>query len=391
MKRKFFVVFLIGCLTVSLKGFSPQDDSFKRGSVEYISGNLEEAQIYIYKAYRQAPQNPKIRKLLSGIYVELSAKYLAEGNYVDASKYLAEAEKLDYDRKKTGNLRKAIEKMKEPEKVPERSPKKTKKAERERKKYSVKRERAVERKAPKKTAQSIVSKKIVKYQPVVIEKKLPVTAAVLAGISAGALIIIFLIIFYFKRAMKISEIKTKEFLEVKTREDKILKGQFSNLQSLTSKLKEDIEKEKRRKFEITKNIVDEKKKFADEKTYEKISNKIDEVKKAIKKKSLAPKPIPVESFLSEYTDIPTTSGQLGDMLGAASSNDRSRIFWGLGNKTDIKAVEILESFLEKASGEEYREILKSLKKIAVRPRMEHSVKERIEKIFSAQRRKGIII
>ncbi|MFH1957383.1 MAG: hypothetical protein ABIJ15_02780 [bacterium] len=388
MKREICVIFLICCLTGSLKGDSPQDDSFKRGSAEYISGNLEEALIYIYKAYKQEPQNEKVKQLLSEIYVELSAKYLTEGNYVDASKYLAEAENLNYSRKKTGNLRKAIEKMKEPAKRP---PVETRETSGKEKKPSAAPPQVAARKPQKKSAVGIIREKIVEYQPFVIEKKLPVNAAVFAGISAGVLIIISLIIFYFKRAMKINEVKTKEFLEVKAREDKILKGQVSNLQNSADKLKEDLEREKRRKFEITKNMVDEKKRFADEKTYEKISNKIDEVKKAIKKKPAAPEPIPVESFLSEYTDIPTTSEQLGDMLGFASPDNRSQIFWGLGNKTDIRAVEILESFMGQSSGEEYREILKSLKKIAVRPGSSPPIKLKIEKIFSAQRRKGIII
>ena len=96
-------------------------------------------------------------------------------------------------------------------------------------------------------------------------------------------------------------------------------------------------------------------------------------------------------LLSEYTNIPTTSVQLGNMLEFSSLGNRSQIFWGLGNKMDIKAVEILESFMRQSAGEEHREILKSLKKIEVRPGITPPIKVKIEKIFSAQRRKGIII
>ena len=67
MKREIRVIFLVCCLAGSLKSASPQDDSFKRGSTEYISGNLEEALIYIYKAYKQEPQNEKVKNLLGEI------------------------------------------------------------------------------------------------------------------------------------------------------------------------------------------------------------------------------------------------------------------------------------------------------------------------------------
>jgi len=388
MKRKLFIIFFICALTVPVKGVQPPEDSFRRGSTEYISGNLEEALIYIYKAYKQDPQNKKTKKLLSEIYVELSAKYLTEGNYVDASKYLAEAEKLNYDKAKTGNIRKALDKIRKSGKP---APKKTKKTAAKKKKRPAKHSRRSAPKSSPKSDRKVVRERVVEYQPFVIEKKLPVNAAVFAGILAGVLIIFFLIIFYFKRAMKTSEMKTKEFLEEKEREGRVLKEQFSSLRDLTGRLKEDLETEKRKKLEITKNIVDEKKRIVDEKTYEKISNKINEVKKAVKKKSAVPAPIPVKSFLAEYTDIPITSKQLGDLLEAAPQGNRSQIFWGLGNKTDIKAVEILENFMAQTSGEEYREILKSLKKIAVRPGMAEPIKIKIENIFSAQRRKGIII
>ncbi|GAG43617.1 unnamed protein product, partial [marine sediment metagenome] len=120
MRRKVYITLLFCCFTTLSNIAFCEEDYFKKGSLEYIAGNLEEAIIYIYKAYTKKPENMKIKRLLSEIYIEMAAQYIADGDYVEASKYLAEAKKLNLKQEKIKQLEKSIEKLEKPtDKPPE--------------------------------------------------------------------------------------------------------------------------------------------------------------------------------------------------------------------------------------------------------------------------------
>ena len=79
MKNLLFFSFLIFASSAFC-----QENLFRKGSEEYILGNTENALLYIYQAYKQNPQDEEVKKLLSQIYLDMAAKYVSEGNYVEA-------------------------------------------------------------------------------------------------------------------------------------------------------------------------------------------------------------------------------------------------------------------------------------------------------------------
>jgi tetratricopeptide (TPR) repeat protein len=382
-----------------------QEDFFKKGSEEYILGNTENAMFYIYQAYQQNPQDEKIKKLLSQIYLEMSAKYVAEGNYVEASKYLEEAKKLKENLKKIEELEKAVGKLKKSSEEKKRLKKEVRKKKVVKKKEVKKKKPPVRKKRPvpekKKEEEKIIKphefpepilieKEIIRERPVLDELKI-----IIVGVSAFFLLVIIATIIYIKIHLKQQRIETEEFLKEKEKHEKVLKSELLSLKTATQRLREQLEAERKKKFEAAKAMIEHKKETTDEKTYEKISKKIDELKvreaAPVRKRKVAIKPIPIESLLPEYTEIPTTTKELENLLKIASPAERGKIFWALGNKKDMRAVEILETYLEDAKGEDFREILKSLKKISMRPGIDIAIKNKIQEIFTKQRKKGIII
>ncbi|MDO9513940.1 MAG: hypothetical protein Q7J59_04950 [Elusimicrobiota bacterium] len=198
--------------------------------------------------------------------------------------------------------------------------------------------------------------------------------------------------------------KESVFFEEKLASEKRIQKELDALKESAAQVKAELAEEKMKAaLAVSHNRKNSEKNKKDEKidiVLKKMEDSLDSVRSQRDRAREAEKPafttktstIQLTDFLPEYTDIPLDASHLSEMLGRASgSSARLNLLWALGNKTELKAVDTLKEHLDKAKGEEYREILKSLKKIALRPDTAQTVKTAVENIFSAQRRKGIII
>ena len=296
---------------------------------------------------------------------------------------------------KVKELKKAVEELKKPpkKKTPRRKIKPKLKPKPKRGKTVKKVNKKISKTPPAPAPPIVIEKKVVEEKPVpAISGKLKV---IIAGVFALIVLVLVFLFIYVEMHIKHQKREAEEFLREKEKREKILQSELFGLKTETERLKAQLEVERRKKYEAAKAMIEQRKETTDEKTYEKISRKIDEIKTAAKpgktKKKSELKHIPIESLLPEYTEIPTTTEELENLLKIAGPSDRGKIFWALGNKKDIKAVEILSRYLEGAKGNDFREILKSLKKISLRPGIDEAIQNKIQEIFANQRKKGIII
>jgi len=367
--------------------FAQGEEEFKKATLEYINGNLEDALIYASSAYEKNPKNEDYKKLLSQVYIESASSLIAEGKYATALKYLSQAEELKLSMEKIKDLKAAIQKIEE--KKPKEKPV-------QKKKKIVPRKKVPRKTPPGQPPKKIVVEKVREYQPVVVEKKIHIEGyKILLGLIIFIIVVVVGIVFYVRTLIKHREQEVKLESERALKESERVKKELYKIAEESKKLREELEAEKRRKAQILKAVADEKKQLAEKKTYEKASKALNEAKeekpsKKTKEKELIP--IKTEMLLPEYTDIPTTSEEMGRILKNAPPSERGIIIWGLGNKKDLKAVEILGELFENPLSEaEEMEILKSLKKIYLRPQIDKEVKEKVAEILAKARHKGIII
>jgi len=372
------IFILIFVFAISI--FAQGEEDFRKATLEYINGNLEEALIYATTAHEKNPQNEKYKKLLSQIYIERASSLIADGKYDTALKYLSRAEELKLSLKKVKELKKAIKKIEA--KKTEKKPVKKVRGKVAKKKISQKKPSETE------IPRERIIEKIREYQPVVVEKKIHIEGyRILLVLIVFIILAVAGIVFYIRTLIKHREQQLKFEMERALKESERVKRELHEISQESKKLKEELEAEKRRKLRIIKAVTQEKKALSERKTYEKVAETLKEVK--TQKRII---PIKTEDLLPEYTDIPTSSEEIEKLLKTASLSERSILIWGLGNKKDMKAVEILEKLFENPLDEsEEMEILKSLKKIYLRPGVSDDVKSRIFKVLSKARRKGIII
>ncbi len=410
-------IFFAGVCVIFLCSFphAEENDAFRKGAAAYIAGNSDEAMILLYKAYTANPANEKTKSLLGEVYIDQASKAMASGDYVAASKYINEAEKLKVMEEKViklkGSLKSLLtpepsEKIKKPEKPkPKRAKKKKLPPEVSKKKpvkksaVAVKTRVSSEKRPPQSVSPIIIKERIIERPSHgVTWQKQAVTGAII-------LVPIIITAFLFFKLYLNERTREAGILEEKQLAEKKLKNGMEILKEASEKLKIDLAEEKSKKkpdtavnYSLQKDSEKENKELKIR--LEKMENSLN----AIRTESAKPKPseavkfpegtvpAPVKYFLPTYTKIPLNAFSLSEMLERASGlSARLNLLWALGNKTEHEAVDVLEAHLTRAKGEEYREILKSLKKIALRPETSADVKIKVEDIFSALRRKGIII
>ncbi|MDO9513939.1 MAG: hypothetical protein Q7J59_04945 [Elusimicrobiota bacterium] len=92
--RVYFAAICVFCLISLSHAAAADDDAYKKGVAAYIAGNSDEAMLQLYKAHTANPADDKIKLLLTEVYIDQASKAMASGDYVAASKYVQEAEKL---------------------------------------------------------------------------------------------------------------------------------------------------------------------------------------------------------------------------------------------------------------------------------------------------------
>ena len=341
---------------------------------------------------------------------------MTAGDYVAASKYINEAAKLKVMEGKIIKIKESLRALSTKEKPKIKKPSKktsglkkktqTKKDKKEAYAAEIKRvlKQPVRKKTPRKSVSPIIIKERVIEQPsraMGWQKQTAIAGGVLATVLAT--VFIFLKLYLSERAKEANLLEEKQIAEQR------LQKEIEILKESSTKLKIDLAAEKKKKqppaeMDYTRgknpaNITD-----TENKTLKLRLEKMEASLHAVRTASNKPKPskmskfsgerisFPSEYFLPTYSKVPLKTSSLSAMLERASDvSERLKLLWALGNKTDISAVETLESHLSKAKGEEYREILKSLKKISLRPEISPDIKATVEGIFSVQRRNGIII
>ncbi|MBA3066378.1 hypothetical protein KJ633_07110 [bacterium] len=391
------------------------DAAFKKGAAAYIAGNSDEAMILLYKAYTANPDDKKTKSLLAEVYIDQAAKAIASGDYVTASKYINKAGGLKMMDGKITELKESLKSLTAEESPPKIQkpaekkalPPKIKDSEKKtvQKSEIVGNARQKGTKEPQSVSPIIIKERIIERPAPGMDWK---KSAVIGVIFVMPVIIAALI--FFKLYLN-ERSKEKSILEEQLLSENRLKKEMDNLRHAAEKLKAEISEEKKKKKpEAITNygpLLDARKEEADKEIkarVERMENSLSAIRNETGLAGAKPRreetagfsgkqgSLPLKYFLPAYTEIPIDTFSLSEMLDRASGlSARTNLIWALGNKTDPEAVDTLESHLAKAKGEEYKEILKSLKKITLRPEISVTVKSKIENIFSAQRRKGIII
>ncbi|PKM99766.1 MAG: hypothetical protein CVU78_04690 [Elusimicrobia bacterium HGW-Elusimicrobia-2] len=404
MKKQ--ILFAAGFFFLCSFARGSDDDAYKKGVAAYIAGNSDEAMLQLYKAHTANPDDNKTKLLLAEVYIDQASKAMAAGDYVAASKYVHEADKLKVMDDKVIRLRESLKTLSE--KTPEKPP--VEKIIQEKPPTPVK--KTVQKtvatpwagfssgKAPQKAASEpiIIRERIIERVSPPSNWKKPAALGIIFLAFVTAIALIFFKLYLNERA------KESVFLEEKLASEKRIQKELDALKDSAAHVKAELAEEKKKTaLAASHDRKNSEKNKKDEKIdifFKKMEDSLDSVRSQRDRAREAEKPafttktssIPLTDFLPEYTDIPLDASSLSEMLGRASGNSaRLNLLWALGNKTELKAVETLKEHLDKAKGEEYREILKSLKKIALRPETAQTVKTAVENIFSAQRRKGIII
>ena len=395
------------------------ENRFEDGSTAYIQGNLDEALILVYEAYQKNPENDKVKNLLREIYVEKAEKFIAAGDYVEASKYLEEAKKLNIGADKISKIQNAVEELINNEDRKALKPKKNEKGiSAEQKLSSEKKSQTKEpQKPPTPSASGNNIKKVLEVREKVPQKikkeivesesfekreyftKVRPDSFYMASVFAAFLFAIFIMaIFVRSRDIKNKE-RERELFEKRREDEQRLKNKISFLESQTQDMKKNLEEERMQRIKDSRAKI-EKKEIQQPIEKKELHAAVETIRKAtqegndrrqndfVKRKT----PIPIVDFLPSYTDIPISAERLGKMIETAKDSDtKVKLFWGLGNKREMEAVEILTDYLDAAKGSELKEILKSLKKISLRPGVAVEIKNKIESVFVSIRRKGIII
>ena len=397
------LILCVSAALVFLCCFVPaaDDDAYTKGVAAYIAGNSDEAMLQLYKAHRADPGDNRIKALLAEVYIDQASKFIAVGDYVTASKYAGEAEKLNVMDDKVIKLKESLKTLSET--APEKPP--AKKA------------------APKKTPPPAVEKTVqksgatVRAQP---EKAAPETIIIRerliekqggGGMSTRAQSAIAAVILLLVAGIAMAVLKL--YLNAQSREsarvedmissEKRLQKELNTLKESAARVKTELDEEKKKSArEASQARKNKGQKDKDEQidsclkkmedSLHSVRTECDRARESDKAVFPAKTAVPLTDFLPEYTEIPIEASALSEMLERASGRTaRLNLLWALGNKTELKAVETLNKQLDRAKGEEYREILKSLKKIALRLDTAQPVKTAVEDIFAGQRRKGIII
>jgi len=392
--------------------FSAENPDFKKGAAAYIAGNSDEAMILLYKAYTTNPGDKKTKALLAEVYLDQAETAMAGGDYVAASKYINEAAKLKVMEGKVIKIKESLRALSAKEKPKIEKPskktrglKKKKQTKKDKKEaYAAKTKKVMRQSARKKTPPQSVSPIIIKER--VIERPAKAMSwQKQAAIAAAVLGTVIVTAFIFLKLYLSGRAKEANLLEEKQIAEKRLQKEIETLKESSAKLKTDIDAEKKKKkAETPVNYISPQSSEKENKELKKRLEKLEESLNAVRTASAKPKPsrelkfseerisFPAKYFLPTYTEVPLKTSSLSEMLEKASGlSERLKLLWALGNKAEISAVETLESHLSKAKGEEYREILKSLKKISLRPEISTDIKAKVEGIFSVQRRSGIII
>jgi len=411
MKIKIFFAALAIIFIFSFS-FSAENPDFKKGAAAYISGNSDEAMILLFKAYTANPSDKKTKSLLAEVYLDQAEKAMTAGDYVAASKYINEAAKLKVMENKIIKIKESLRALSTKEKPKIKKPAKNKRVVKKKKQtkkdkkeaYAAKIKKVMRQSARKKTTAQSVSPIIIKER--VIER--PARAMgwqKQTAIAAGVVLPVIMMAFIFFKLYLSVRAKEANLLEEKQIAEKRLQKEIEVLKESSTKLKIGLAAEKKKKQSAAPvNYIRPQSSEKENKELKKRLEKMEEFLNAVRTASAKPKPsrelefseerisFPAKYFLPTYTEVPLKTSSLSEMLEKASSlSERLKLLWALGNKTEISAVETLESHLSKAKGEEYREILKSLKKISLRPEISTDIKAKIEGIFSVQRRSGIII
>jgi len=409
-------IFLAASFVVFTFSFLQAADNadFKKGAAAYIAGNSDEAMLLLYKAHRANPSDKKTKALLAEVYLDQASKAMGEGDYVAASKYVNEAEKLKLLEGKIIGIKKSLKALTAKEKPKVRKP--SKRAPKKKKLPKKEKDKAPEEEI-KKTVKTGARKKAAAKEsvsPIIIKEKIIERSAKAMSwqkqtvIAAAALLPLMLIAFIFFKLYVRERSKEENLLNEKQAAEKRLQKETEALKESAAKLKAELAAEKTKKkaeaplnYSRLKSAEKEQENKELKKRLEIVEDSLNAVRtESAKKRTPSPPAVEFEGevsldkkyFLPTYTEVPLDASALSEMLERASGlSARLNLLWALGNKTDLSAVETLESHLSKAKGEEYREILKSLKKIALRPELSAGVRKKIEDIFSSQRRRGIII
>ncbi|MEA2082275.1 MAG: hypothetical protein U9O97_06005 [Elusimicrobiota bacterium] len=413
MKTSFAAAVIIFAVSFS---FSADNSDFKRGAAAYISGNTEEAMILLYKAHLAYPSDKKTKALLAEVYLDKAAQDMTDGDYVSASKYINEAEKLKVIQAQVSRVKQSLKAITSKEKAAiTRKRKKAKTPKKRRTPAPVKvKKRAKITEKPKTRSQAKAP--AARVSPIIIKERVIENPGAAmnwkkqSAIAAGVLIPIIAAAFIFLKLFLNERVKEAELLEEKQIAEKRLRKEVDSLKETAVKLKTSLADEKKKKNQASAlsynrqtdsghAIKEENKKL--QRRLEKMEGYLQNLQTAGRETVNKETAHPAEkfaharggiNFLPEYTEIPLSTSSLVRMLkGASELSARLNLLWALGNKTGLDAVKILEQQASAAKGEEYREILKSLKKISLRPETPPEVKTKVEAIFRGLRRKGTII